>query len=287
MNMWFHKTFRAGRGCPGFTLIELLVVIAIVGILMALLLPALAKGKVRAQRIACLNNLRQLGIAWTMYNGESGGKLVTCVPYEPRNVCNTNAWVLGVSQPANQPNPFGVVDSGVRDSTNLNAISRGRLFPYNKSYGIYRCPSDDRTEGGVPYVRSLSMNNWMNGIGFGNPTNSGAAGANSSPAYRVFTKEAQIPSPSSLWVFIDEDKETINDGMFVVYMDQKYSWSDIPARRHDFGYGLTFADTHSEIYALHTAEARYWRKPATLPTLSNGTDNADLEKLREATTVRQ
>jgi hypothetical protein len=259
-----------------------LVVIATIAILLSLLLPTLGRAKVRAQRTFCVNNLRQLGISWTLYNGEFRGNLVTSVPYNPRNVCNTNAWVLGVSEPYNEPNPFGVVDPGVHDSTNLNCISRGRLFPYNKSYGIYRCPNDDRTEGGVPYVRSLSMNNWMNGISFGNPTNN-----SHSQSYRMFRNESQFTAPASLWVFIDEDKETINDGMFVVYMDRKYSWDDLPARRHDFGYGLAFADSHAEIYILHTAEARYWRKPAHLPTYSNGTDNPDLEQLRSVTTVLQ
>src|SRR2546426_9895342 len=62
---------RVGRGRAAFTLIELLVVIAIIAILAPLLLPALAKAKAKAKQTACLNNLRQLGVATIMYLGYS------------------------------------------------------------------------------------------------------------------------------------------------------------------------------------------------------------------------
>src|ERR1043165_8110662 len=58
----------------GFTLVEMLVVIAIIGVLAALLLPALAKGKARAQRIRCVANLQQLGLAFHGFAHDHGGK---------------------------------------------------------------------------------------------------------------------------------------------------------------------------------------------------------------------
>jgi len=74
-----------------FTLIELLVVIAIIGILAALLLPALAKAQAKAKRIACLNNMRQVGYALFLYDGDHGKVPNPTRPYETFDFNNVNA----------------------------------------------------------------------------------------------------------------------------------------------------------------------------------------------------
>ena len=234
--------------CRAFTLIELLVVIAIIAILAAMLLPVLSSAKMKAQKIACMNNMKQLEMAWIMYNGENNGQIPTCEPFDPTTFAiNQNAWVRGVAAILSPPGAFGQVNAGVLDCTNQNALALGTLFPYISTYGIYRCPSDQRNVSGVPYVRSYSMNNWMNGEPFADAAN------NLDTAHRLFKTESGILSPSQLYVFIDEDASTINDGMFVVYMNPAEGLQDQPSLRHKTGYPLTFADGHAEIFRLYGA----------------------------------
>ena len=231
-----------------FTLIELLVVIAIIAILAAMLLPALSSAKTKAQKIACMNNLKQLQIAWVMYNGENNGRIPSCVPFDPAtSMINSNVWVRGVSAILSPPGAFGQVDAGVLDCTNQRALALGTLFPYVSAYGVYRCPSDLRTYNGAPYVRSYSMNNWMNGEPFSDAAN------DLDTTHRLFTRDTSITVPSQLYVFIDEDASTINDGMFVVYMNPANGMQDQPAHRHVTGYPLSFADGHAEIIRFYNS----------------------------------
>ena len=239
------------------------MVIAIIAILAAMLLPALASAKAKAQRLACMNNMKQLQTAWIMYNGESGGKIPSCEPFDPVTLnLNLNAWVRGVAAILVPPGAFGQVDPGVLDCTNLNALALGTLFPFISAARSYRCPSDLRTVNGVPYVRNYSMNNWMNGEPFADPAN------NLDPTHRLFKSDSSILTPSQLYVLIDEDASTINDGMFVVYMNPAQGLQDQPARRHQTGYPLAFADGHAEIFKL-----------------SGG--NVDAQKLENAATLSQ
>ena len=246
-----------------FTLIELLVVIAIIAILAAMLLPALSSAKAKAQKIACMNNLKQLETVWVMYNGDNDGRIPSCQPFDPTTfVINQNAWVRGVATILSPPGAFGQVDAGVLDCTNKHALALGTLFPCISSSDIYRCPSDQRNVNGVPYVRSYSMNNWINGEPFADPAN------NFDSTHRLFKMESSISTPSQLYVFIDEDASTINDGMFVVYMNPAEGLQDQPSLRHKTGCPLTFADGHAEIFRFYGA-------------------NQDLEKLEGAATVPQ
>lgn len=262
---------------------ELLVVIAIIAILAALLLPVLTSAKAKVQQTICVNNLKQLAIAWTIYCGDNNGKLPSCVPYHLPIATNLNAWVLGDAQTAPQDTDYGELDPGVIDATNPACITRGTLFPYTKSPNIYRCSMDRRTLGGVSYVRTYSMNNWMNGI---SPAQwiSGV-----SPSRQVYTRDSELPAPSKLFVFIDEDQASVNDAMFVVIMDPGYYMNDLPTRAHKTAYPLSFADGHAEAFKLLCRDTINWNPSLPYPPeiSSDGTPNQDLINLRNAAYIDQ
>jgi prepilin-type processing-associated H-X9-DG protein len=150
----------------------------------------------------------------------------------------------------------------MRHPNPVRQIDARPLFPSSKAAAIYRCPTDSRAENGVPYVRSYSMNNWMNGI----PYASWDKSAGLDDSHRFFETESSLSSPSQLFVFIDENQSTINDAMFVTIMNPRGGFEDLPARRHKTGCPLAFADGHAEIFRF-----------------INGND--DLAKLRSVATV--
>jgi prepilin-type N-terminal cleavage/methylation domain-containing protein len=106
------------RQKPGFTLIELLVVIAIIAILAALLLPALARAKEKAQRAACKSNMRQIGLTALMYASENSDKFPTAVWNAPNGNQTTHAVWLPYGGQNNVPDIFNYFTTTARVSTN-------------------------------------------------------------------------------------------------------------------------------------------------------------------------
>jgi len=254
------------RNRDGFTLIELLVVIAIIAILAGMLLPALAKAKIKAQQISCLNNTKQLILCWHMYIDDDG-RLPDNYFFDAGGTPNANMWVRG----SVDDNPaFGQVEEGILDSTNANTIISGKLYTYNQSTRIYRCPSDKSLTDGTPRVRSYSMNGWMGGRPLAGQDH-----------FRVFLKEGDIvePAPSVAWVMIDEHERSINDGWFAFDMVGDRGFIDVPASRHDRRFALAFADGHAEIWELRDERTIKWE---SLP-IPNSPSNPDWIRMQPAT----
>ncbi len=242
-----------------FTLIEILVVISMVAILAALLLPALSSAKARSKQIGCVNNLKQLALGFQMYSADNDGRLPENVPAGR----DGNAWVLGNMKSA-------------EEATNQMLIRQGKLFPYANHAASYHCPADNSQVREAPRVRSYAMNGWMGGRSM--ETNSTAKG------YRTFVRENELAAarPATLWVLLDEHEATIDDGWFLVTMDDSKPFVSSPATRHQNGYGLNFADGHVESKRLRDPNSRLLG--TSYPQISR--ENSDWLQLKQMTTVR-
>ena len=248
-----HTEDRLRRTAGGFTLIELLVVIAIIAILAAMLLPALSRAKAQTLGIHCMNNTRQLTVAWISYAHDFRDCLVI----------NDNSGNAGsdITSPACWCD--GEIDwSTSSDNTNTSLLSNPRralLAPYYAGgWKVYKCPADTFLSpqqvraGFQERIRSIAMDAWLG---------AGEKYYTEVPPVKKMS-DLHNPAPSMTWVLVDENPDSINDAM--IYEDPTMSanggeFIDIPASYHNKACGLSFADGHSEIHKWFNE--RNWIRP--------------------------
>ena len=286
-----HLRVRASWILQGFTLIELLVVIAIIAVLAALLLPALARAKNKAEGIACMNNMKQLIAAAQVYALDNSDKWPANGPGDSSvNLANPPAnyvprvWAEG--REGSNLTDQQTADGMVSDKVSL-------LAPYMaKSKTSFRCPSDKALTrvGAVSYYRpkSYGMNTFVAWA---------VAPYHNEPSggYRVFLKTGSVGRSSDVFVFGEIHPYSICRPQFGVHMDMS-SVYHFPGNQHGKVTTFSFADGHGETHkwrsgkfnnpGMAESDSRWHSHTAAHPTATLAEIQTDLDWLRLHTTYK-
>ncbi len=281
------STPRPGRlRRRAFTLIELLVVIAIIAILAAMLLPALSRAKQRSQAIACINHLKQMVTAATIY-------AVDFRDWWPLNNQGDDTLNLA-NPPANyQPKVWaeGREGSNLTDEKSAEGMVSDRvslLAPYLKSKMVFRCPGDKalwKINNQVLYrPRSYGMNAY---VGW----NAGAwSGVPNAQTYRIFRKTSDNRLPSQIFVFGEIHPNSLCRPMFSVNMDSQMIYH-FPGNYHGQVSNFAFCDGHVEGHRWRDSQINNptpppanWHSHGANPARASSL--LDLSWLKEHTTYR-
>jgi prepilin-type N-terminal cleavage/methylation domain-containing protein/prepilin-type processing-associated H-X9-DG protein len=239
-----------------FTLIELLVVIAILAVLMSILMPALNRVREQGKRAVCLNNVKQLAVAWNLYADDNDGRIVnantTLGTFNRDGAC----WVY-----------WPGADSPEQDR--LDGIRDGLLYEYCPNAKLYKCPTGIRGEM-ITYAIPDSMNGYYHIPGTEN---------------QIKTRRSRIRNASTQIVFLDEGR--LSPSSWTIYYDQERWWDQVTARHGD-GTNFAFADGHSEYWKwkdvrtleIAKMDINEWQNVAMLTNMAISLGNEDLHRVQ-------
>lgn len=268
----------------GFTLIELLVVIAIIAILMAILIPTLERAREQGKRAACLNNLKQLQLAWGMYADENDDKIVNgeaCEGSDGQCPMPTMARHLNEMWWTGDDCASGYMQGAqLAQDVQIRAIRAGGLFPYCKNEKSYQCPTGIRGE-----MRTYSIVDSMNGLArtgtYSSDWRTGILVGRTMLWVKKRT-EIRIPGPSYRIVFLDEGRVT-PDSYAVHYNTER--WWDPPHVRHGDGTNVSFADGRADYWkwkGKKTIETGKMANPAHQMQPTTPDEYEDLHNMQKA-----